>query len=766
MLEPGKIKKLISRKSLPALLATLGLVVLAIGVVFAVNLLWPKLKDVRDEVEQEPSINAKTHMRIAEEFMHIGQYDQAVVSLRNALDSALTPEIKAEAGLLMGQVLLLKARTQPVPNAMMAKQYLEAVLDIEKRQQARLTAFREMIRSAALMKDVKGIVNASEEAKKLCSDPESTAELLLIQLDAQIDAGKWEDVKKLLAEAEPLMSGQQRWTYDFAMRTAMANEKIFLNESWFNEWKKDYPGISRESLHATLFTNTVASFNMLSGSGVQKLIEEARFRIARLYFTEGLFEEARLRLSECFKRPLAVHQDETLLMLTNIARREGRTSEAEEMMLIFLKRFPWNSVASGELLFVVGQAEEKGHLKEALGLIEKYVTLPAARKQLPDLLMKAGKIAVVLKQYDKAEGHFKKILSLKVNDKYDVSSMLALAEIFMLKKDYDAAKAWYVKLINRYPYERRASDALYGLSEIYEKSSTNSADIISMAIVAAKRDSNDTRAMKALLGAAQKLEEMGLTTLAQAQYDRISLLGTVKLSSQSSTSLSDSSPIAVAMLGNARCLIKMNDSLKAEKVLRDLCNSLEKGPILSEAAFWWARMAMERKQFKEAKRRMEMVDVKVINPELAALVAFEKMLLEVNIGERSAESVDSLLEKLVNVSTEGQGDFILKAYMTCFNRLLEQNDVEGMKRFFKSASSGPHAKYIPLRYFSLVMGKNILKKDGSVAFADFLKNSDDVMKATGVMETNSVDEFVGMALDVGVKVEKVSEYVKKSTNES
>jgi hypothetical protein len=63
--------------------------------------------------------------------------------------------------------------------------------------------------------------------------------------------------------------------------------------------------------------------------------------------------------------------------------------------------------------------------------------------------------------------------------------------------------------------------------------------------------------MKALLGAAQKLEEMGLIVLAQAQYDRISLLGTVKLSSQSSTTLN-----ITLWLGHkwSNCWIKKNAS--------------------------------------------------------------------------------------------------------------------------------------------------------------------------------------------------------------
>jgi len=163
---------------------------------------------------------------------------------------------------------------------------------------------------------------------------------------------------------------------------------------------------------------------------------------------------------------------------------------------------------------------------------------------------------------------------------------------------------------------------------------------------------------------------------------------------------------------------------------------------------------------------MALVDMKDVPPDLVAQVSFEKMLLEVSTGERSAESVDSLLEKLAGVPTEGQGDFILKAYMTCFNRLQESNDVEGMKKFFKAASTGPHAKHLPLRFFSLSMGKNIYKQKGSTAFAEFIKISDETMKAAGILETNSVDEFVGMALDVGTKVEKISEYIKKSTNES
>lgn len=760
------IRNVVNRKSLPALLATLAVIVLAAGVAFAVNRLWPKLKEVHNEVKGEKDLASKNHLKLAEEYMHIGKFDESFASLQNALDSSVTQEARVEAGLLMGQLLVSKARTEPVPYALMAKQYLLAVLDMEKRPEVRLMVFRQLIMVAAIMKDVDGIVSMTKDAKALVTDPDAKVELLLIQLDAQLDAGTWKDVKALLIEADKAMSASTRWQYDYAIRSAMVSEKLLMKREWFDEWRKDHPTVSADELKARLFDNTVAKFNVLLGSGVEKLMEEARFRNARLYYQAGQFAEAQKRLSDYFNRDPVKHVDETLLMMTSLARQEGRTADAEEMMLIFLKRFPWNRAAAAELLSVVDMAMEKGHLKESLGLLEKFSSLPSADKMRPELLAKSGDVAVKLGLYDRAEYHFKKLMAIGCSDRLAVTAMLSLADVCTRKKDYEGAKAWLTRLINRYPYEKRSSEALYGLSEIFEKISTNTADIISMAVVAAKRGPDDPRAMTALLMAARKLEEMGLTGLAQVQYSRISTLGNVRVSGQGSERLDSASPIAQAMLGDARCLIAMKDSMRADRVLRELCNSVDKGPLLSEAAFWWASLAADRRQHMEARRRIALMDDKDIRPEIAVRVSFEKMLMEIGAGERSAESINTVLEKLVNFPAGDQTEFVLKAYMTCFERLQEQNDLDGMKRFFTSAAGSPHAKNLPLRYFNLCIGKAVFKKSGSMAFADCMKTNDHVMKASGVMETNSVDPLVDMAQDVGGKVERVTNFLKVSTNES
>ncbi|GAF86502.1 unnamed protein product, partial [marine sediment metagenome] len=169
-----------------------------------------------------------------------GREEDAFKYLQMALITAMTPQAKTEAGLVMAEFLLDRATMKPEPYALMARQYLEAVLDIAEKPEARLRTYRGIMKAAALMKDIHTVANACDKAIKLTPDDDVKVKFLLARIDAFLDVGTWKDVKQLLAEAEPY-STNPKWQYEFALRKAVMTGQVLLRDDWFEEWM-DYTG--------------------------------------------------------------------------------------------------------------------------------------------------------------------------------------------------------------------------------------------------------------------------------------------------------------------------------------------------------------------------------------------------------------------------------------------------------------------------------------------------------------------------------------------
>jgi len=266
------------------------------------------------------------------------------------------------------------------------------------------------------------------------------------------------------------------------------------------------------------------------------------------------------------------------------------------MITTFLSSFSWNDIAAREFLLIVNEGIENGRFDQALDLIEKYINMPLAQKELSELLYKAGQLASILELYDRAEKYFKNVIARNERNDLIINAMLGLAEIHFKRNDIEGARYWLLAYLNRFPYDVRQNDALFDLLDLSLKKEANVAEIIHIAITAVNECPENPRTTGALLLAAKKLEAIGLYDLAEKQYNKIALLHFINNPNDQSSDNTRDLFVLQSILGNARCLIKTGKQNNANYLLRKLCHSLRPGELHSEAAYLWGLLSLYNNQ--------------------------------------------------------------------------------------------------------------------------------------------------------------------------
>lgn len=736
---------------------------ISVGVVILLGSLRPRLMESYNKLLAQKVPAYKTYLKQAETLakkhtIRKKTFQEAFKCLQIAIKKAETREAKSEAGLAMGRLLATYARQEPKPYALMAKQYLEAVLDIEQRPDARLQACFELINAAYLLKDTETIAKVSDEALEMVKNKDDKARILLVRMEVFLEKGSWSDMQKLLAMCEPYRS-DSRWQYEFAMKKAIANEQTLMRDDWFQDRLESVedgrdmgPGTEMtdpDSMRSDLFKKTVGQFVTLVNSGIELLATESLFRIARLYFQEGQYGQAEKFFEKFLAHEPTGYQAETLLMMTTIARKQGRMEEAEEMIATFLSNFSWNETATQEFLQIINEGIDNGRFEQTLDLIEKYVNLPLAQPELSELLYKAGQLAGILEQYDRAEEHFKKVIARNDRNDLIVNAMLGLAEIHFKRNDAEGARHWLLAYLNRFPYDMRHNDALFDLLDLSLKKEANVAEIIHIAITAANECPEDSRTIGALLLAAKKLEAIGLHDLAEKQYNKIALLHFIGKSDNQSIGIDKAkgSLILQAILGNARCLIKAGKRENANYLLRKLCHSFQPGELHSEAAYLWALLAMDDEQRVEAIRRLKLINEQTAPSEMATRATIERKGLEMT-DQYSREAIITMVKKLAKLSSEEHGEFIRETFMACFNQLSQRRDIENMQKIFNIAFNVDIAEEFPWQELILRIGRVILEDRGIGPFIEYMETTRNLLESGGIEVPDNTSALIQQARDI------------------
>ena len=294
--------------------------------------------------------------------------------------------------------------------------------------------------------------------------------------------------------------------------------------------------------------------------------------------------------------------------------------------------------------------------------------------------------------------------------------------------------------------DSQRADALYKLFMIKLRSKAPTADIILLGTAAIDADPIDPRAVDTLITMAQSLEKIGLLPLAQSQYNKIGLLNVTGIIGEKDNSMTKA--IAQAMLGNARCLLQMGERIKADHLLRELCNNFGVEPVRSEAAYWWATLALEAGQTAEARRRLGLADTAQATPEIAAKIQFERNLLDISSGKSVEQTMDIILERIADLPQREFNEFILRAFNTYFEELLATKNYDALQTLMTFVAFGPHANQLPLKKIFLELASEILVEKGPNALAEFIRSNQDVITVCGESFKEQTDYLLGSVTNV------------------
>jgi tetratricopeptide (TPR) repeat protein len=657
----------------------------------------------------------------------VTRYDEAQAYFKQALKIAPDRQARCDASFDLAQAYLSGARHKLEPNALLASQYFEAVIETDSDPDRVLKAYRGLIEASALMKDLETVNHACHTALALATNPVDRADFLLHQMDVYMAIGRWADMQTLYPEIEPFMK-DSKWQDPFHFKWAAMNEQVLSKKSWFDEYAAVHTNQAPEELRRALLKGTIAQFQKLAESSTPMIRDESLFRIARLLCNEEQFHEAESYIQVFLDNEPSIHLDETLLMLSRMARIEGETKTADELITTFLKRYRLNTQASQEFSAVVEELERKKMYLQALRLISQYINLPAAQDYLPKYISKAAELANRLGRYEEGTAYFKSLLKVNPDAKILSAALLDQATACIQRNDLAEADKWLTYYLNRFRHDPKRADALFKLFEIKVRSKAFATEVMLVGTAALEAGPSDPRAVEALIVMARSLEQIGLLSLAQAQYSKIGLLNMTAGSGQDKNVMIN---VGNAMLGNARCLYKMGSFVKADHLLRELVNNFDVEPVKSEAAYWWASMALDRRQTVEAERRLALANADQARPEIAAKIQFERNLLDIAAGTQVAETIDSLLKKLSDLPPDEYSDFVRRAYSVYFDKLYNERDVASMQKLLTAAANGPHVRELPLRAFFLQLAQIVLTDQGPQAFIQCLKDNEQILKSTG-----------------------------------
>ncbi len=691
----------------------------------------------------------------ADRFRETKQFAQAYSQYRLALSSALDASSRNDAALGMALLLLDRAEQEPEPYALMARQYVEALLDTETRPDRLREAWRALMGVARAQEDTAGMMAAARHVRELLVCDVERAQLLISEWDYLLASGSWPDLDSLTHAAEPL-SRDERWREEFEYRQALAKAKTLADPAWFDAWAR-HAGAEEDAALAEarsrLFRETIARFERLTESRQENIVQGALFHSARLHALEDDLDAADRLMALFLVREPFVHIKDALLLSVSLARQRGEVRTARELVRTFLRRYAWHEALTDDFLAVVEQAVEHAPAMETLALIDQYVLLPVAEPIRRTLLLQAGDLARDAGDLARAAGYYAEAETSALaagEDSIAARALFKRAELKIRQGEDEAAWRLLTNYVVRYPSEESYGDALFALLDTVVRLEKGDGEIVRLALAAATATPEDARTPETLLNAARRIEAMGLFEQAQVQYAKIMLLQFLRIGRAAErVALNDESVVARAMLGNARCLLRLKEPVRADHVLRNLCALAEPGAVRSEAAWLWASLALENEQLVEARRRLGLVDMNLADPAIAGRVALETLLIGLRTGEATAESAWAVLPMLAAVPAEEEhAAFLREAYRTCFRTVIEEQGVQAARRFLEESAAGPHAALLPLGEMSMRSGRLVLEQEGNAALIAFLSWSAALIEQRqpqAVRDLQSLGQAAGIA---------------------
>ncbi|MBI3985901.1 MAG: hypothetical protein HY343_03200 [Lentisphaerae bacterium] len=708
----------------------------------------------RHETEKQPETSAE-FVASAKTIAAQGNLEDAFAQLQQAVNLAVTPEDKAAVGFAMGEFLLSRARQQTMPYAPMARGYLEAALEIESREEQQLDIYKALAENAELLKDYASVRALCEKARDLIPEETDQLEWFMRELDVLLKVGTWPELDRIWQQAVPLRSTPS-WESRFDLMEATLFEKILVNDDWYQDWlKQQTAAMDPVGRRSSLLQQTLKLFDRIAETRPE-LAEEALFRSSRLTVSENQFEEARRRITAYFDKAYKEHYEEILMLLIRMARLEGKTQETEAMVTQFLNRYKWYSKKASELLSVIEQAEFVGQFQEALYYIEEYLKIPAAQESAAILHFKAGQMAARMKLSDKAREHFNAVLESNPDADLHFSTLQAQADLCIERGQREEAQQFLAQALAQFPYDPRRSKVLYVISELLSKSNAPLSEKMITYAMAIESAPGDPGSVAVLMRLAKTYEDLEMLPYAQDKYAKVALLRTLDASGKAQGP--DSATIGEALLGSARCLYRMNDMVKADRLLRELCHSVKPGPVYEEAVYLWGMIKVKEGQKKEARRRFALVDTAKCPPEIGMRIELERMLMDIADGQKNVQAVVRFVEGVTGLPVREQVEFSRRAYGVCFESLLAAKDIAGLQTFLDSIAAKKDE--LPLSAWAMQLSSLVFQEKGATAFTESLNRNVALLDKANLGGDLDLPTLTAMATSLEKMQTRVNDYIR------
>ncbi len=666
-------------------------------------------------------------LRLANYYGDTRNYPLGRAYLRWALDNAPSMSARLQACEAMGTFLMEWGEFEPFPHLLSSYQYLTTTISTNRwayrNPEEIRRVYKKLVRVCTMLGRREEEVRFINKAMDLTEDPNTKIDLYKNLHDIGLKSGTWaeqnrlarkletyiEEIKKLskdeLAEFDP-----GDWDQVIKRRKALTAEKVLLDDAWFAEYVRSEPEVHSDVLRHVLLEETLQSFRELTEYDQAWLHDDSQFRVARLLYHAERFAEANEAVQDFLENEPDIHLSDTLLILIGLARWRGDAMKAQDLIHHFINRFKVDRQAADEMHRIVKRLEEEGLHESALKLVEDYLQVPWRDIDKPQFLVKAADLAKTLKDYDKARHYFNEFVELKPNDAELIKAILGQVDIAMEQEAYDEADKLLSKYLAHSLYKKGRKQAIYKLFDVKRKNKAPLVDVMLTGLAAAEAFPEHERTADTLLRMAMALEQVGLYAYAENHYNRMALLQMV---SDSTNLISEA--IGKATLGMVRCLMHNGDLVRADHLLRELCNNYASGPIRSEAAFHWSTVAFYVDQNREAMRRLDtLVDTNAVSTNMLLKIQMQRRLVQAGMKQLGAEINKQNLADLRHFTDPEDAAFVRQmanAHLVLWKR---QRDLAAAEAWLKGIATLPLAEKLPLHTYFYDLAGLVLKQSGSV----------------------------------------------------
>ncbi len=692
----------------------------------------------------------------AQEAARIGKKDDARRLFRGALDAAVTSVARRDAALAYAEFLYRESATDT--DRIVARQYARSVAGSDTRPAARLRALRLLADIEGAFTNVAQVLAITREALPWVAEPDGRADWLLTAFQTVLDHGAYADAAPLLAELTTLPLDTRR-----ASAVELAKARLAHRSATDDVWAQARAAAHLERTHvlrSSWADEADAAYQRVLATGDVTLRGEAAFRRAELLLQIGRPDQALAQLERMAREELRWREDKMWDLTIRLAEIQGQAARAAELLSAFVRRFPWNDVPRARFLSLLRQMADRGYREAALDYADRYLRMPAAREVRPALLLWAAETAETNGEPQRAEAYYRELWQLRPEETYARAAACALARRAQARGCPDEASAIFSDFLARFPHAEKKGEMLLLLYENERRRPLSWLTRVNIALAAAQDIPEDPRVCDVLLDLARWLEDIGLYAMALQYYQKVPLLGYTAEGGEKPQS--DPQVLHVihrALLGSARCYLRMGERLKADHLFRELCSEREAGLVRSEAACHWTFMAIHAGQQAEARRRLALVHESDLAPELRARLRAETALLDLATAPQPDDAaLQRFFEALSSLHAEEQRQWVVRAYRTCLDRLEALRAVENAKTFLEQAAHSPYASLLPMTEFYCRVARLILEESGLDALAAYMRQVSPAFKRLGVLKPNDVETLDNMVADMEEKSRRIAAF--------